>query len=160
MRILLCGDVVGRSGREAVTGNLPGLRDRYAIDFVVVNGESQISRAIGAYYAKRRGVPERNLFAVELPLVDPSLTTQRHQTISRAGFERELRDPIAAHLQQHDPDGRIRILVTTKGVPLRIDDPDRRTTAFSQRTWASVDAELPRWLVLLLVRGRRPNRWS
>ena len=40
MRILLCGDVVGRSGREAVTGNLPGLRDRYAIDFVVVNGEN------------------------------------------------------------------------------------------------------------------------
>lgn len=40
MRILICGDVVGRAGREAVTGNLPSLRDRYGIDFVIINGEN------------------------------------------------------------------------------------------------------------------------
>lgn len=40
MRMLFCGDVVGRSGREAVTSRIPGLRRRYAIDFVVVNGEN------------------------------------------------------------------------------------------------------------------------
>jgi metallophosphoesterase (TIGR00282 family) len=40
MRILFLGDVVGRSGRAAVLETLPGLRDRYRADFVVVNGEN------------------------------------------------------------------------------------------------------------------------
>lgn len=40
MRILFLGDVVGRSGRAAVMERLPALRERYALDFVVVNGEN------------------------------------------------------------------------------------------------------------------------
>jgi hypothetical protein len=40
MRILFLGDVVGRSGRNAVIERLPALRERYALDFVVVNGEN------------------------------------------------------------------------------------------------------------------------
>ncbi len=40
MRILFLGDVVGRSGRNAVIEQLPGLRERYRLDFVVVNGEN------------------------------------------------------------------------------------------------------------------------
>jgi 2',3'-cyclic-nucleotide 2'-phosphodiesterase len=40
MRLLLCGDVVGASGRRAVTGNLPRLRRDLELDFVVVNGEN------------------------------------------------------------------------------------------------------------------------
>jgi metallophosphoesterase (TIGR00282 family) len=40
VRILLCGDVVGRSGRTVVTENLPRLRRELALDFVVANGEN------------------------------------------------------------------------------------------------------------------------
>ena len=40
MRVLFLGDVVGRSGRDAVIEHLPKLRKRYALDFVVVNGEN------------------------------------------------------------------------------------------------------------------------
>ena len=40
MRILICGDVVGRSGRKAITEHLPKLRDRYRVDFVIINGEN------------------------------------------------------------------------------------------------------------------------
>lgn len=40
MRILFLGDVVGRSGRNAVCEQLPGLRQAYAADFVIVNGEN------------------------------------------------------------------------------------------------------------------------
>jgi metallophosphoesterase (TIGR00282 family) len=40
MRILFLGDVVGRSGRHAIIENLPALRERYSLDFVVVNGEN------------------------------------------------------------------------------------------------------------------------
>ncbi|MCW2306177.1 TIGR00282 family metallophosphoesterase [Rhodobium gokarnense] len=40
MRLLFLGDVVGRAGRAAVLDRLPGLVDRYELDFVVVNGEN------------------------------------------------------------------------------------------------------------------------
>src|SRR5438105_10058269 len=40
MRILFCGDIVGRSGREAVISHVPRLRDALALDFVVANGEN------------------------------------------------------------------------------------------------------------------------
>ena len=40
MRFLFLGDVVGRSGRKAIVEHLPGLRKRYSLDFVVVNGEN------------------------------------------------------------------------------------------------------------------------
>jgi metallophosphoesterase (TIGR00282 family) len=45
MRILFCGDVMGRSGREVVTANVPELRRKLALDFVVANGEN----AAGGY---------------------------------------------------------------------------------------------------------------
>lgn len=40
MNILLCGDVVGRTGRDAVKRHLPGLRAALAIDLAVVNAEN------------------------------------------------------------------------------------------------------------------------
>ena len=40
MRVLFCGDVVGRAGRTVIKENLPRLRDRLDLDFVVVNGEN------------------------------------------------------------------------------------------------------------------------
>jgi metallophosphoesterase (TIGR00282 family) len=40
VKLLVCGDVVGRSGRGAVTEYLPRLRRDLALDFVVVNGEN------------------------------------------------------------------------------------------------------------------------
>jgi metallophosphoesterase (TIGR00282 family) len=40
MRLLFLGDVVGRTGRKAIVDELPGLRERYRLDFVVVNGEN------------------------------------------------------------------------------------------------------------------------
>lgn len=40
MRLLYLGDVVGRSGRDAVLERLPSLRDRLRPDFIVINGEN------------------------------------------------------------------------------------------------------------------------
>ena len=40
MRLLFLGDIVGRPGRAVVCDALPGLIARYAIDFVVINGEN------------------------------------------------------------------------------------------------------------------------
>ncbi len=40
MRLLFCGDLVGRAGRSAAIEMVPRLRRELALDFVVVNGEN------------------------------------------------------------------------------------------------------------------------
>jgi metallophosphoesterase (TIGR00282 family) len=40
MRVLLCGDVVGRTGRSVVAETVPRLRRELALDCVIVNGEN------------------------------------------------------------------------------------------------------------------------
>lgn len=40
MRVLFLGDVMGRAGRQAVVDTLPGLREKYELDFVVVNADN------------------------------------------------------------------------------------------------------------------------
>lgn len=40
MRLLFLGDIVGRSGRNAVCNALPDLIARHALDFVIINGEN------------------------------------------------------------------------------------------------------------------------
>jgi metallophosphoesterase (TIGR00282 family) len=40
MRLLFIGDIVGRAGRAVLLATLPGLRQRWALDCVVVNGEN------------------------------------------------------------------------------------------------------------------------
>jgi metallophosphoesterase (TIGR00282 family) len=57
VRILLCGDVVGRAGRACVIENLPRLRRELALDFVIVNGENAAAgfgitdKICGEFYA-------------------------------------------------------------------------------------------------------------
>lgn len=43
MRLLFLGDLVGRAGRTAVIGTLPGLRADWKLDFVAVNAENAAS---------------------------------------------------------------------------------------------------------------------
>jgi uncharacterized protein (TIGR03790 family) len=134
--LLLSGACLASCGAPAA----PSPTETHPEVLVIVNGSSGISRAIGAYYARRRGVPPENVVRLDLPVIDPTLTTRDHETVDRERFERRVRDPVAAHLAERDPEGAIRILVTTKGVPLRIHGgaglpPD-------ERPWASVDAEL------------------
>lgn len=40
MKLLFLGDVVGRSGRDAISERLPGLIAEYGFDFVTINGEN------------------------------------------------------------------------------------------------------------------------
>ncbi len=40
MKILYCGDLVGRAGRNVITQHVGELRKKYKIDFVIVNGEN------------------------------------------------------------------------------------------------------------------------
>jgi len=40
MNILLIGDVVGQPGRDALRGLLPSIKNKYDIEFIIVNGEN------------------------------------------------------------------------------------------------------------------------
>ena len=40
MRVLICGDIVGRSGRDVIKIKLPQLIKEKEIDFVIINGEN------------------------------------------------------------------------------------------------------------------------
>ena len=40
MRVLICGDIVGKSGRNAIRRELPNLKQLKQIDFVLANGEN------------------------------------------------------------------------------------------------------------------------
>jgi len=68
MRLLFIGDVMGRPGRDVLSSELPGLRERLAIDFVVANGEN----AAGGFGLTRNVANE--LFALGVDV----LTTGNH----------------------------------------------------------------------------------
>ena len=40
MRVLVCGDIVGKSGRNSIKRELPNLINDKNLDFVLVNGEN------------------------------------------------------------------------------------------------------------------------
>ena len=47
MNILILGDVMGPSGREAIIKKLPNLIKQKKIDFVIVNGENAADTGVG-----------------------------------------------------------------------------------------------------------------
>ena len=47
MNILILGDVMGPSGREAIIKKLPKLIKQKKIDFVIVNGENAADPGVG-----------------------------------------------------------------------------------------------------------------
>ncbi|MGR3518755.1 MAG: TIGR00282 family metallophosphoesterase [Roseovarius sp.] len=65
MKILFLGDVMGRAGRAAVAERLSGLRDAWALDFVVVNGENA-SGGMGLTAAHAKGLLEAGADVVTL----------------------------------------------------------------------------------------------
>lgn len=110
---------------------------------VLVNANSPVSVAIGEAYVEARDLDSRRVLALDLPTPDVKLGDARHEHIDQAGFESQIAGPLRAWLSEHDPDGEIDILVTTKGVPLAID-----AVQLPPRDWlrsyagSSVDAEL------------------
>jgi 2',3'-cyclic-nucleotide 2'-phosphodiesterase len=73
--ILFVGDVVGGTGRRVLLALLPGLRERYQPDFVVVNGEN----AAGGIGITPRIADE--LFSAEIDVITLGNHTYRHREI-------------------------------------------------------------------------------
>ena len=47
MNILILGDIMGSSGREALVKKLPNLIKKKKIDFVIINGENAADSGLG-----------------------------------------------------------------------------------------------------------------
>ncbi|MEQ8762467.1 MAG: TIGR03790 family protein [Planctomycetota bacterium] len=99
---------------------------------VIVNESSAISMAIGNYYSLVRGVPASNLCIL------PS-GTSTSETINRATYNTQIRDVVKAFLDGTGLKDQVHILVTTKGVPLRVAGSQGSGTNTNA---ASVDSEL------------------
>lgn len=97
----------------------------YADVLVVVNDNSPISVQVGNYFTNARGIDAAHVVHLAAPTLE---------TIDRATFEAAVRLPIEAFLVSNGLVQDINYIVTTKGVPLRIQGVD-----FGR---ASVDSEL------------------
>lgn len=106
---------------------------------VVVNDNSALSRSVGEYYARRRGIPAGQVFRIR---------TTDAEEISRAVFNRDIAAPLARALRDR---GQILCLATTAGVPLKIAGSDGYGG-----DQASVDSELAALYQDIVT--RRPHR--
>ena len=95
---------------------------------LVVNKSSAVSRRVGEYYMLRRGIPSRNVCLLEAP---------ERETISRQEYDAAVAGPIAACLKSKHLEETILYIVTTLGVPLRIEGSGGR-----EGDQAAVDSEL------------------
>ena len=126
----------------------PASRDGRSV-VILVNGASADSKAIGAYYAAKRGIPPANICRV---------TCTTSEVISRRRFNARIREPLRTFLRARglaakaEPEGRLRLnvkyLVSTYGVPVKIrehysaESLERLPRRFVDRNGAAVDSEL------------------
>lgn len=104
-RILFLGDIVGRPGREAVVKHLSSLRERYAADLVVANGENSAGGA-GIHSAIVRNLHAAGVDAITL---GDHVWDQRNFDQEIGSLERVCRP---ANLSPRSP-GRTHLIVTT-----------------------------------------------
>jgi uncharacterized protein (TIGR03790 family) len=96
---------------------------------VIVNVNSSASQTIGAYFATQRSIPAANIIYVNVPATEE---------ITNAQFE-SLRSQVESHLQANNLVNALNYIVTTKGVPLKVNRGD--TFSLSSPS-ASVESEL------------------
>ncbi|MEQ8847492.1 TIGR03790 family protein [Botrimarina sp.] len=94
---------------------------------------------LARYYAQKRGLPDGRIIEVEFP-------AGAGETLSRAAWADTVRPAIRAWLEENDPKGAIRCLVTTHGTPLRIGpaEPDAESRAYARYLEAERAARVER----------------
>jgi uncharacterized protein (TIGR03790 family) len=108
---------------------------------LVVNRKDPVSRQIGDYYRARRQVPLRNVCSVD---------TAAAEEISWNVYEQQIEKPVGDCLQKAGLEDRVLYIVTTLGVPLKVDGSNGMT---GDR--GSVDSELA-----LLYAKRKGTRFG
>ena len=78
MNLLILGDVMGASGRKAISNKLPDLIKKFEIDFVIVNGENAsddgkgITKEITETFFKSGNLLD-SAFLPEAPMTSPKI---------------------------------------------------------------------------------------
>ncbi|MDB6132980.1 MAG: hypothetical protein JWM59_1223 [Verrucomicrobiales bacterium] len=120
--------------------------DYRPVTVVVYNGKNAESKELALYYAKKRGIEEDHLIALQ---------TSAEETITRAEFKSTIEDPLRAALVERRfwrvgqvagqgtiaMQTTVRVLTLIRGLPLRISE-DGPAPALGQSNAASVDSEL------------------
>ena len=96
---------------------------------LVVNRNVPLSRQIADYYRPRRSVPARNVCTIE---------TTSEEEIQWEVYEAQIERPVGDCLKNAGLVDKVLYIVTTMGVPLKVDGPGAGQLA--ER--ASVDSEL------------------
>lgn len=81
---------------------------------VVINSANRDSRALGAYYAEKRGIPPSHVCTIQ--------TDPRASSVSLDAFERDIRQPILDHINEQKLEGQIHFLVLCMGMPSRVNN--------------------------------------
>lgn len=100
---------------------------------ILANRNSPDSLAVARYYATRRGIPSARILQLDVPVQD---------TITRKDYEERLMAPIREGLQSKGLTKTIRVLVTTYGIPLRVDAPQANE---SEQRWLQEAMERQRF---------------
>jgi uncharacterized protein (TIGR03790 family) len=110
---------------------------------LVVNRNVPISRQIADYYRPRRSVPLKNVCAID---------TTGDEEIQWGVYEGQIERPIGECLKNAGLVEKVLYIVTTMGVPLKVDGPGSRQLS----EHASVDSELA--LLYSKLKGARYSR--
>jgi uncharacterized protein (TIGR03790 family) len=97
---------------------------------LVVNRTDAVSQAVADYYTKRRAVPARHVCLLE---------TTSQETIDWQAYVRQIETPVGDCLKREHIEEKVLYIVTTMGVPLRIDGMGGSIEKSEQ---SSVDSEL------------------
>lgn len=98
---------------------------------VIINDNSTVSDQIGTYFKLKRNIPEQNMIHVSAP---------NTEQIDSLEFE-QIRVQVESYLINNNLVDSINYIVTTKGVPLKI-DAGCVTDSLPESRCASVDSEL------------------
>ena len=91
---------------------------------VVINNQSQDSVIIGEAFAAARGIPEERIFRLT------NESTPTGETINAGQFDEFFADPIRQMMLNRSLGGEISYIVTTKGIPLRVNGGTNARASF------------------------------
>ncbi len=99
---------------------------------IVANKASAVSRSIAEYYARKRGIPAQHVCYIDTPVVED---------IAAQVYDAQIAKPVAACLAQGRLREQILYIVTTLGVPLKVNATGQAPGNMATDS-AAVDSEL------------------
>ena len=107
---------------------------------VIANRNSPVSLRVAQYYQQRRRIPTANFVTLDLP--DSSLTPAL-ESISYSTYQTQVEQPLRNFLTRNGLTDRIRYIVLTRGIPLRVKEvPYQLKSGETQTQHQSVDSTL------------------